>query len=179
MALIPPIVFGSIGIDNSLGIIPHLLGSLIGLILYVYALCEEYGWRGYLEDELQDVNKIVRIIVIGGLWFAWHLTFLKTLDVFTNLEFRGIILTGTWGLGAVIQSTQSIMSTASFHMIYNTLILDLGTDVILLPKTKFVIIGICIFLWAVIIKKWEADKISNEEKDILNGHIYLNSRYQQ
>ena len=94
MGIVPVFVFGILGIPNSSKINPHLLGSIVGLFLIFYALFEEYGWRGYLQDELGDIAEWKRILIIGTLWYLWHLSFLNNPDILVNLKFWGIMLLG-------------------------------------------------------------------------------------
>ncbi len=157
MALVPVVLFSILGLENSRDISPHLFGFIISIALFIYALFEEYGWRGYLEDELKDWSEGKRVLLIGTLWYAWHLSFLKNPDPLANLKFFGIILLGTWGIGKVIQSTKSVISAACFHMIFNVLILKSGTGSTAAFNDKLLIIGICIVLWVVIVKVWERE----------------------
>ncbi|HNP17146.1 MAG TPA: CPBP family intramembrane metalloprotease [Fulvivirga sp.] len=58
------------------GFIPNfLLSYFVGALMYslVFALGEEYGWRGYLQKEWVSSNKLFPFIVIGAIWGWWHL----------------------------------------------------------------------------------------------------------
>ncbi len=159
MALVPLLVFSIFGIENSLGIHPNLLGLIMGIALLIYCIFEEYGWRGYLEDELKDSKEWKRVLIISTLWYAWHLSFLNNTDVLQNLKFFAIILVGTWGIGKVIQSTKSVVSVACFHMIYNILILNVENSFQISGDKKLIIIGICSVVWIVLVKLWERDNL--------------------
>lgn len=50
----PAIVMAGVGLPNKFGLDPHLFGGSLGLMVAVYAVLEELGWRGYLQDELSD-----------------------------------------------------------------------------------------------------------------------------
>ncbi len=52
ISVIPALVFAAFGYPNDFGMNPHLAGGLIGALLFVYALGEEIGWRGYMHDAL-------------------------------------------------------------------------------------------------------------------------------
>ncbi len=47
---------------------PHLAGLLAGLHAVAYALGEELGWRGYLQDALRPLQVVPRYVVLGLMW---------------------------------------------------------------------------------------------------------------
>lgn len=53
----------------------YLLSYFIGALLYslIFALGEEYGWRGYLQQKWAPKNNIKGFIAIGIIWGLWHL----------------------------------------------------------------------------------------------------------
>ena len=46
-----------------------LVGPLIGI---VYAFGEEYGWRGFLQEQLTRIGKKRGILLLGLIWSVWH-----------------------------------------------------------------------------------------------------------
>ncbi len=46
-----------------------LLGPLVGVVL---AFGEEYGWRGFLQDQLFGSGKVRGAVIIGLIWGAWQ-----------------------------------------------------------------------------------------------------------
>ena len=46
-----------------------IAGPLIGLVM---AFGEEYGWRGFLQNELFRMGRIRGVIVLGLIWGFWH-----------------------------------------------------------------------------------------------------------
>ena len=59
---VPIICLSIIGVDNNFDIQPNLFGALIGVFTLLYATLEEYGWRGYLQQEF--------ISKMGWLYFC-------------------------------------------------------------------------------------------------------------
>jgi len=56
MISIPIILFSAFGIDNNLNLNSHYYGFVISVIISTYCIFEEIGWRGYLQDELKELN---------------------------------------------------------------------------------------------------------------------------
>ncbi len=54
--------------------VPPLLIVPIFLLIYIQALSEEYGWRGYALDPLQShFNALTASLILGVIWALWHL----------------------------------------------------------------------------------------------------------
>ncbi len=50
------------------------LGPVFVLIFITNALPEEFGWRGYALDRLQNgSNALVASLILGAIWGVWHL----------------------------------------------------------------------------------------------------------
>ena len=162
MGVVPVIIFGIFGIDNSVGLNPHIMGFLAGLFLLVYCIFEEYGWRGYLEDELSGQKEWIRVLVIGVLWYLWHLSFLNSPGIIENFKFFGLLLLGSWGIGKIVQSTKSVLVAACFHMIYNTWMMQIETNYIVSRSKKLWLIGACLIIWIVILKVWRRGQLKNQ-----------------
>lgn len=112
--------------------------------ILVYGLLEEIGWRGFLQQELKPLPTFVNILIVATLWFLWHLNFELTSS---NLLFFGIIVLGTWGIGKVADTTQSLLAVAAFHSL-NNMFSELNT-------IKIVILLILLSTWvlALVIRK--------------------------
>lgn len=87
---------------------------LLGFIFYSFL--EEVGWRGYLQGELRDKPELVSSLVIGSMWFFWHLRLQISLG---SLVFLIILVLGSWGIGRIAKDTHSLMACACFHTLYN------------------------------------------------------------
>ena len=118
---------------------------------------EEWGWRGYLQEELKNLKIWLKYLIIGFVWYIWHLSFLTEASVGDNLFFLAMMFFGSWGIGQVAEITKSILASACFHLIiqimmFNALIKN-GID----GTEKLIILGVSVSLWFVIIKKWEKE----------------------
>ncbi|MDP8220300.1 MAG: hypothetical protein P9X26_03070, partial [Candidatus Stygibacter frigidus] len=85
MAIIPIIILAIIGVKNEFQLNSHLYGfiAIIGTLLY--CIMEEYGWRGYLQEELKTLKPWQKNLMIGFVWYLWHLSFLTEATVGDNL----------------------------------------------------------------------------------------------
>ena len=157
MAIIPVIILAIIGVKNEFDLDSHLYGLIAIIGTFLYSIMEEYGWRGYLQEELKTLKPWGKYLIIGFIWYLWHLTFLTEATVVDNLFFLAMIIFGSWGIGQVAESTKSILASACFHLIiqilmFNELIQN-GID----GTEKLIVLGISVVLWFLIIKKWEKE----------------------
>lgn len=160
MAIIPIIILTIIGVKNEFDLDSHLYGFIAITTTLLYCIMEEYGWRGYLQEELKTIKPWQKYVAIGFSWYLWHLTFLTQATVGDNLFFLAMMIFGSWGIGQVAESTKSILASACFHLIiqimmFNALIKN-GID----GTEKLIILGVSVSLWFVIIKKWEKQNTS-------------------
>jgi len=51
------------------GVNTVVLGPFLGLLI---AFGEEYGWRGYLQQELTHLGRIRGVLLLGVIWGVWH-----------------------------------------------------------------------------------------------------------
>lgn len=87
---------------------------LLGFIFYSFL--EEVGWRGYLQGELMDKKPIVQALIIGTMWFVWHINIGFNVG---SLIFWAILVFGAWGIGRIANDTHSLMLCACFHTLFN------------------------------------------------------------
>lgn len=157
MAIIPVIIVVIIGVENEFQLNAHLYGMIAIIGTLLYCIMEEYGWRGYLQEELRPLLSWRKYLLIGLIWYTWHLSFLTKASVGDNLFFLAMMIFGSWGIGEVVKSTKSILAGACFHLIiqimmFNALIKN-GID----GTEKLIILGVSIVLWLVILKRWEKE----------------------
>jgi membrane protease YdiL (CAAX protease family) len=119
---ISPIWIGmaAVGVENKENINTHFLGFIYGFTLIIYALFEEYGWRGYLQQALKSIRLPVRIFIIGTLWFIWHLNFLNpNITIQIHLIQYFSLLAGAWGLLKISEVSSSLLFTSAVHLTFN------------------------------------------------------------
>jgi len=81
------------GVPNDLGIGPRIFGSLLGLLIVIYALGEEIGWRGFMHDRLANRAIWLRAVIISVPWYLWHLPFSGgEFEFLVALKAYGVIL---------------------------------------------------------------------------------------
>ncbi|MCA9924691.1 MAG: CPBP family intramembrane metalloprotease [Anaerolineales bacterium] len=101
------------------------LGPLFGLIFFTNALPEEFGWRGYALDRLQQQHSaLTASLILGLMWGLWHLplhfiagTTQEIIPVYQFvLQQMGLAILYTW----LVNNTRgSILVAALFHAIAN------------------------------------------------------------
>jgi membrane protease YdiL (CAAX protease family) len=158
MSLVPVVLLLILGVQNNQTTDPHYYGFMAGLSTLVYCLCEEFGWRGYLEEELKNLSEFKRVLIIAGLWYLWHLKFLINPDLVQNLIFFGLLIFGSWGLGKIIKITKSILAVSCFHLLINVLFLNGSTRNGLNSTDKIIVIGVLVPVWILILIKWKKEK---------------------
>lgn len=87
---------------------------LLGFIFYSFL--EEVGWRGYLQGELKNQKPLPQALIIGTMWFLWHINIGFNVS---SLIFWGILVFGAWGIGKIATDTHSLILCACFHTLYN------------------------------------------------------------
>jgi membrane protease YdiL (CAAX protease family) len=117
-------------------------------LFFVYGLLEEIGWRGFLQQQLKDLPKIWNILIVGILWFIWHLNFEMTT---MNLLFLGLLIFGSWGIGIVADKTNSLLAVSAFHTLNN-----------IKTENNLIIIGIFVIIWILMIIYSERKKKKTE-----------------
>ncbi len=89
-------------------------------LLFVGAILEEIGWRGYLQPLLEmRLSLIVAAIITGLAWGAWHLSYYKFGWEFM-LGFLLFTLSASVWLGWLLKGTQAHLPIAVlFHAFVN------------------------------------------------------------
>ena len=140
---VPCLVFGIIG---------GLDTAVICFMAFVYGLLEEYGWRGFLQNELKGLPVWQYVLIITVMWFLWHLD----LNARNILPFFLLLLFASWGIGKVVTDTHSLLFCAAFHGIVN--FSKHGQ----LADTTFLVAFICVIVFWIVIWYF-VDKPTNDK----------------
>jgi len=157
MAVIPVILLLVLGVNNKQGENVHYFGFIAGLSTFIYCFSEEIGWRGYLEEELKNLSELKRVLIISGLWYFWHLSFLSNPNLIDNVFFFGWLLFGSWGLGKVVQLTKSVFAAAYFHMVINIVLFNGIVKNGLGQTDKVIVLVVLIPIWILILAQWKKE----------------------
>ncbi len=157
MLAVPVILLAIFGVNNENGLNIHYYGIIGGIGTLIYCFCEEMGWRGYLQDELKSMKEWQSVLLIGFLWYFWHLPFVSNQNFMDNIQFLTWMIFGSWGIGKVIDSTKSILAATCFHMIVNIMmfnnLMKNGID----GFSKLVIVGVSVAIWILILIIWKKE----------------------
>jgi membrane protease YdiL (CAAX protease family) len=156
--LVPLVLITLLGVKNGHSINAHLYGFVAGISSLAYCIMEEYGWRGYLQQELKSLRPALRYILIGSIWYIWHLSFLTEATLQENLIFLVLLIIGSWGLGQVIITTRSILVTASFHLLIQLMMFNVLINDGLAGKHKLIVLIGSILIWMLMFRIGKAGK---------------------
>ncbi len=152
--ILPIAVLTIIGINNKYLINSNVYGFISTLGIFLYCIFEEYGWRGYLQDELSELKPWKHYLTVGFLWYLWHLPFVTNTDIIDNLMFLAMTVAASWGIGQIAIATKSILACAAFHFVVNIFtvnqLIKNGFD----GNSKWVAFGIILILSILIATQW-------------------------
>jgi membrane protease YdiL (CAAX protease family) len=155
MIAVPAAVMAAKGLPNSFGIEPHLFGLHIGVWIAAYALLEETGWRGYLQDEFRHRPALLRYAIVGLFWYGWHFSWLGGHGAGSELANLALLVAASIGIGFIADRTRSILAAAALHVIGD--VLGLAREfTTLIPSTndRLIVVGICLASWLVMLRLW-------------------------
>lgn len=145
--VIPVIGFAFIGVQESANAMAtsnaFLAGAELSFYLFIYGILEEMGWRVFLQEQLNFLNQYLKYVIIGLLWFLWHLYFDLTIS---NLVFLLILIFASWGIGKIGDKTKSILAVGAFHALYNLYSVDYFDS-----KGKLIVLSISTVIWVLYI----------------------------
>jgi len=148
--LLPVFSFSIIGLENPNDINVHYYGFIYASINIIYAFLEEFGWRRYLQNALEGFNKNWKYILIGIVWWIWHLRFETHFDIFI---FPLICIGGAYLLGKLADDTKSILPVVTIHTLI-ILLTNSGTP----TMNKMIGAGLTIIAWIIIEQLWKRRK---------------------
>ncbi|MBK8723710.1 MAG: CPBP family intramembrane metalloprotease [Saprospiraceae bacterium] len=157
ISIVPMVVFSISGLQNDLNINPNLFGFIISLTFLIYALTEEIFWRGYLINAFIPLGRFKNYLILGLLWWIWHIPFGNNLD---NKLFFLMIVGGSFLIGQFVEATKSFLTTAGIHSIMN-----IGSNT---NWTKLFLIDLTIIIVTIFIidKAWKNDTKTTENSII-------------
>ncbi|HBF4228681.1 TPA: CPBP family intramembrane metalloprotease [Clostridioides difficile] len=146
--LFSQIIFGLIISDNQFdykNFLNYILLPIISLV-YIYPfLCEEYGWRSFLQSILFDrFGKKIGIVMVGTCWSLWHLPLQFTLYS-PQTPIIGAIAHLIYGiglsifLGYVYMKTKNIWFCSIMHVLINSLGLIFNDSEIIINYNSIII----------------------------------------
>lgn len=109
------------GLAGSLGL--AFVGALIAgfTINGLFALGEEYGWRGWLADQLRPLGAVWANLIIGVLWGLWHAPLILMGFNYGSYSVLGVGFMMAWCVAASFllwrarQVTGSVLAAAVIH----------------------------------------------------------------
>jgi membrane protease YdiL (CAAX protease family) len=149
-----------------------IVGTPLGNLAMLFG--EEYGWRGFLQDELEPIGRRRSALLIGLLWGVWHIpiilsgvhTYPPTLQGFAV----GFAFFSLWGFvqSYAVWKTGSVWTAAVLHGIVNGLYYFIRTFVVR-PDDKILSFGlglyglVCLGVVTLLIWRdpvWSASRVS-------------------
>ena len=134
---------------------------LLILSSILYGFFEEFGWRGYLQSELNSLKRIYKYIIISVLWYVWHLNF--GFDIAHALSYL-YVLAGSIGIGYVADKSKSLILPALFHAFFNILLSNNLVGISMTSKVLIVLISVASIIWAMIFTRKKENKYSKSSK---------------
>jgi membrane protease YdiL (CAAX protease family) len=111
---------------------------------------EEYGWRGYLHNELAKLRPRLGVFWVGLIWGIWHfpiiMSGIHTYQPNPNGLFLGVlffILTG-YVFGYAVMKTKSIWVVTFMHGVMNS-IYPFTLNYIVRPQDKVFSLGLGVY----------------------------------
>lgn len=109
------------GLAGALGL--AFAGALIAgfTINGLFALGEEYGWRGWLADQLRPLGAVWANLIIGVLWGLWHAPLILMGFNYGSYRVLGVGFMIAWCIAASFllwrarQVTGSVLAAAVIH----------------------------------------------------------------
>jgi membrane protease YdiL (CAAX protease family) len=104
------------------GIQSVLLAPFIALLL---GFGEEYGWRGYLQDELVRLGKVKGVFLVGVIWGLWHAPIILMGHNYPGYPVAGVFLMVAYTiglayvLGYAVFKSGSVLLAAYLHALNN------------------------------------------------------------
>jgi membrane protease YdiL (CAAX protease family) len=167
---------GTVGLPGSSGLLSQTTSLLVLNVLFILVVgpvSEEPGWRGYALDRLQARwTPLVASLVLGVVWWAWHLPLLAVPGSFLYgfsssptfiAGYLGTVLLYSILFTWVYDNNQrSVLATVAMHFSIN-----LTTGILAPPFEVFAITtGLLILVTAVVVvreRMWERPSADSDQ----------------
>jgi len=161
IASLPAVVFSVFGYENDFGMNPHLAGGLIGGLLFLYALGEETGWRGFMHDALAPRLFWLRALMITPVWLVWHIWLAESAIGVKDLAIAfAVMFVAAFFLSWLISESRSLIATAGFHYVGNIGFMSNISD--MSSSQRLMIAGIAFGLMAITHHFWKRKLLRGE-----------------
>lgn len=116
---------GSAGTYLIIGALQVLEASILGITL---GFGEEYGWRGYLQNELFKLGRLRGVLMLGVIWGIWHYPIIIMGHLYPGHPLLGLVLMTLYTtclaivLGYVVLRSGSVLLVAFLHAINNSVL---------------------------------------------------------
>lgn len=142
-------------ISGDMDVLTNAVFSVFGIVSVFLAVvmyfCEEYGWRGYLQDKLQKrFGKRAGVVILGILWCCWHLLWWSAnIGINSMLEVFFVGVPVTIGcsafFGYIYIKTKNVWLCAIAHGIYNAMGIGMPDNKMYNVMTVMTGIVLCLF----------------------------------
>lgn len=104
------------GIPNKHGVNPHIWALTFCCFALVYNIMEEYAWRGYLVESMGKLHFVLRSLISGILWAAWHLLVFSNFNQYGGFAiFLVFCILFSFILTFAVSRTKAIIVPAAIH----------------------------------------------------------------
>lgn len=146
-----PLGLAIAGVPNKGDLNEHYFGLIYGLMLVGYALGEEFGWRGYLQQALEPLPLALRIITLAAIWYVWHLNFLNpAVSWKTHLLHFFALVAGSWGLLKITSISRSLLFASAVHLSFN-IFSDVRGDIV----SRICILIVSVMVWVTLLRRYQ------------------------
>ena len=111
---------------------------------------EEYGWRGFLQDELAELGRRPAALLTGLVWGVWHVpVMLSGVHTYPATELGiglGLVFFLLWGFvqSYAVLKTRSIWVAAFLHGLVNS-VYGFTTEYIVRPESRVLSFGLGVY----------------------------------
>lgn len=129
------------------GIQMVVVGSLMGLVI---SFGEEYGWRGFLQDQLIRLGKKRGVLILGLIWAAWHYPVIWMGHNYPGQPVLGTLMMTVfcvllaYVIGHAVLKTGSIWLAAFMHAIIDQTA-NFFAGVVYMPNNQILSFGIGLY----------------------------------